>query len=360
MLRSIARTSVAEVAQAIVATGEAKTRSTDDTRAGLTNLYRTADFDGSAVLDSADIRAVPQTMGFAAVILATGDPLEKVWGTLAVLGMEHEPDMSFAVQGWLTAYKPIPKRVMDAFNTQIGALCGSNDERDHTRLQREWCAIVDNAATPIWERQVDKIQRMGVGSNIPTQEFASNVAGMLAAFLTDVAPGWIPLSSEFRGGMDLHTTTVGRAVDKFGNSRYEVGKDGATITAAEAYTLASDVGCSDGLLIERIIWLCDAGNGQGLWARDFATTLIVLSTGHHSDKRHLCMQVNGMTTLETSWNASASNTRQLRRDQVFKAFRPLLLIAMDAAVGHMSRVRAMFGLNEQLCDVLLRTVKVVR
>ena len=67
-----------------------------------------------------------------------------------------------------------------------------------------------------------------------------------------------------------------------------------------------------------------------------------------------------MTSLETSWNASASNTRQLRRDQVFRAFRPLLLIAMDAAVGHMSRVRAMFGLNEQLCDVLLRTVKVVR
>ena len=120
------------------------------------------------------------------------------------------------------------------------------------------------------------------------------------------------------------------------------------------------MGCSDGLLIERIIWLCDAGNGQGLWARDFATTLIVLSTGHHSDKRHLCMQVNGMTSHETSWNASASNTRQLRRDQVFRAFRPLLLIAMDAAVGHMSRVRAMFGLNEQLCDVLLRTVKVVR
>lgn len=63
-----------------------------------------------------------------------------------------------------------------------------------------------------------------------------------------------------------------------------------------------------------------------------------------------------MTSVETSWTKQGSS-RQLRRDQLFKAFRPLLLIAMDVAVASLSLNGAIFEFSTALTDLLLRSIK---
>lgn len=137
------------------------------------------------------------------------------------------------------------------------------------------------------------------------------------------------------------------------------------------------LGCVDQLLIARMCWLCDAGSSDGVistkgqlsgsgtgsssrgssvWCRDFAATLIALSSGHHDDKRHLILQLNGMASVETSWSKQGSS-RQLRREQLFKAFRPLLLIAMDVASTSLGLNAVIFEMNSSLTSLLLRSIK---
>jgi hypothetical protein len=370
---SIARTSVAKVAHAICAgVGERDFAGNaiggaGSTRASLAQLFRTSDFDGSAALDTLGVNADPKAVPLAACFLSAGTATEKVGATLAVLGMEKEPDMSFAVHSWLTAFGSVPISILDALNTQIGALCGGDDERDHQRVQQEFVNIVNGAALPIGKKISEAIEQLGFAGSTSAQGFTKGVAEICGGLLLDAPAAWIPLLPEVRGTIGLHTSTVGRqVVERFGRVQYEVGKATATMTAEAACELAVSLGCADQLLTARMCWLCDAGGsggsgsggGSGVWCRDFATMLIVLSSGHHDDKRHMILSLNGMTSVETSWSAVGSS-RQLRRDQLFKAFRPLLLIAMDIAVTNLTlTLTHLFGLPESLIDMLLRSVKV--
>ena len=360
---SIARTAVSQVVKAICesSSGGSVARNavgSGGARNALSQLFHATDFDGSAVLDSLAVNSNPKAVPLTACLLSAGTPYEKVAGTLTVLGQDQEADMSFAVHSWLTAFGSVPIGIIDQLNAQIGAVCGGDDEREHKRVQREWEAIVGGAALPVAKKYASDVERLASVGSCTAERFIQGASQILEPLLQDIAAAWIPLFPEVRGAIGLHTSTVGRhVVEVFGKPEFEVGKDTGVLTAKEAYELAVSLGCTDQLLIVRMVWMCDAGGGApNVWCRDFATTLILLSSGHHDDKRHLILQLNGMTSVETSWNATGSS-RQLRRDQLFKALRPLLFVAMDVAAAHLQLCGGLFALSEPLVDSLLRSVK---
>lgn len=68
----------------------------------------------------------------------------------------------------------------------------------------------------------------------------------------------------------------------------------------------------------------------------------MLSNGHQDDKRFGIFTLNGMGGSRRSW---AAETRQWRQDELYRALRPLLTIAMDAAAGHMSSLERCYSLQ---------------
>ena len=146
--------------------------------------------------------------------------------------------------------------------------------------------------------------------------------------------------------------------NKFGATRYEVGKSTALLTKLEAHELAAKLGCESSLFIERLLWLFAAGDGSGntgVWAREFAVALLLLSNGHHDDKRYGILTANGMAGTRHKW---AAETRQWRQDELFRALRPILTIVTDVAVGHISTLIRVHSLSWERAHAVLATIKV--
>jgi hypothetical protein len=345
---SLARVGVNLVRDTLCSTSTAPT-------AALVRVFGVAKFEGLQCVEELE-SSEPLVAAVAAVWLADGAPYDKVMASLVVLGLHEEAEMGFAVTVWLSAFRYAINHTLHAFAQRLGKLSGGTDERDHSRIQSELQQLLRKRSQPWLVRFCERVERVGQRAGCTPSEFAERVAGILGPLLPYLAPFWMPLLPDVSKGLAcMHTSSVADTiVAEFRHPRWEVGKYAASLSAEQACSIAEEKGLRDRVLARRIIWLCDAGEGE-VRARDFASTLLLLSEGDASDKKHAILSVNGLVKYNQQWSA---RHRQFSREILFQAFRPLLLVTMDCAIGHMTGYQQAMAGWHAVDDIVLETLKV--
>jgi hypothetical protein len=341
-------------------TGTAQNVSHGQTKSKIDQVLGCSDYVGGSVLEALSV-ADDRCLILCAVCMSAGDATQKAAATFRLLDQHlQQGHVMHATDLFVDTLSAAAKHLVQHFAAQIHGICGGGSEPS-PQNNDEFSYTIRSAIDSVLAKHAKGLKKIAKKRSASLDHVVNVASSQLQSFFNNLGACWIPLldASDYRSAANIGLpsagsigTTAGKA---FGTPQWEIGKATALLSATGAHQLAISLGCTSNIFIRRMVFLFATRDGtvSGVWAREFAAALLILSNGHHDDKRFGLLTIYGMAGTRHTWS---TETRQWRQDELFRALRPLLVIAMDAAVGHISLLAKCFGLTNDWCQIVLQTL----